>query len=211
MKSRFVTLCAGAASLTLVSAAGAHVFPFVFGLNGRSVVDPTDSTATGMARFTYNHHTFNYELDLQIRGIGLDDLLGVGPNGTPIGVFYAPRGQNGDMVLDPGYFGDFYEDGEYIRLQLEHIRLGGQQGNLNSNVFLNQEYLYDGQLYMQIFTNQYPGGEIRGQIPPLFKFFQLNEGSGEYADVVGGPSQIPAPAGAAVLALGGLLASRRRR
>ena len=199
-----------ALSFCFASAAQAHLFPYVFGLNNRQVVDPTDSAARGVGRLTYNHHTFNYDLNLRITGIALDDLLDVGPNGTPIGVFYAPKGQNGPQVLDPGFFGEFVQDGDAIRLTLEDIRLGGVQGNLDSNVFLNEGYLYDGHLYMQIFTQQYPGGEIRGQLPVFQKLLNDRDNWRE-AGLDIPPHRIPAPGGAAVLAIAGLSAFRRRR
>jgi len=192
------------------SATHAHIYNFIFGVNSHSVVPPTDSTATGFARFDYNHHTFNYDLDIQIKGVALEDLAAVGPNGTPIQIFRAPRGQTGDLVLDPGYYGDFVQDGEFIRLVVDNVRLGGVQGAFESNIFTNQEALYDGDLYIQLFTNQYPTGEIRGQIPPYGKFLN-NDGLGGFMDVDGPPSQIPTPAAGSLLALAGLLATRRRR
>ena len=190
--------------------AHAHIYSLVFGLNAQNVVPPTDSTAKGFARFDYNHHTFNYDLDVVIKDVALEDLAAAGPNGTPLHIYLAPRGQTGDIVLDPTNFGDFVQDGDDIRLTVSLLRLGGQQGAFESNIFGNQEALYDGHLYMQLYTNQYPNGEIRGQIPPYGKFLG-NTGSGPFIDMDGPPSQIPAPAAGSLLALAGLLATRRRR
>ena len=205
-----------ACSVVLAGVAGvapqahAHIMNFVFGMSGANVVPPTDSAARGSGVFRYNHHTFNYDLDLRITGVALDDLLDTGPNGTPLQIFNAPRGQTGDIVLDPGYYGDFVQDGDAIRLTLSLIRIGGQQGAFSSNIFENENTLYDGHLYIQLFTNQYPDGEIRGQLPPLFKFIR-----GEDVDRLAGlkspPTRIPAPAASLALLGGGLLARRRRR
>lgn len=200
---------AGSCMLAAASAAGAHIFEYVFGMNGRSVVEPTDSGATGTGRLFYNHHTFNYDLDLRITGVGLDDLLDAGPNGTPLHIYHAPRGQNGDIVLDPGHFGEFTQDGDGIRLTLTLLRLGGQQGAFSSNLFENQGWMYDGELYIQLFTQQYPGGELRGQIPPFAK--RLDNQPGGFVDLVGGPSPIEIPAPASALALLGFAGLRRRR
>ncbi len=192
--------------------AHAHIYNFIFGMNGHSVVPPTDSTAKGFARFDYNHHTFNYDLDLIIKGVALGDLRDTGPNGTPLQIFLAPRGQTGDLVLDPGFYGDFVQDGDNIRLTLQRIRLGGNQGAFESDLFTNNQALLDGHLYLQLFTNQYPSGELRGQIPPFGKFLD-NFGMNGFVDQAGPPirHQIPAPAVSTMLALGGAFAARRRR
>ena len=212
MKSGFtgLALVAGGTVALTAAIADAHLYSFLFGLNGHSVVEPTDSNATGTGLLVYNHHTINYDLDLRIRGIAMGDLLGVGPNGSPIGIFNAPRGQNGDLVLDPGYFGDFEQDGEFLRLQLSNIILGDDQGAFNSNIFLNETELIEGRLYMQIFTQQYPDGEIRGQIPIFRKFLDYNA-PGEFAGLIGPPTRIPAPGTGLTLCALGLLAVRRRR
>lgn len=192
--------------------ADAHIYHYIFGMNAHSVVDPTDSTAKGTAYFNYNHHTFNYDLDIRITGIALDDLIPAGPNGTPLQIYHAPRGQNGDVVLDPCLFGDFFQDGEDIRLTVNTLRLGGQQGDFESNIFANETALYEGDLYLQIFTKQYPTGEIRGQIPQYGRFLGTHGFRGQ-AGLDGSPvrAKIPAPASAALLFAAGVVGARRRR
>jgi hypothetical protein len=195
----------------LGAGADAHLFHYVFGMNGHSVVEPTDSSAGGTGHLVYNHHTFTYDLDLRITGVGLDDLFDAGPNGTPLHIYHAPRGQNGDIVLDPGYFGDFVQDGDAIRLTLSLRRIGGQQGAFSSNLFENQNWMYDGDLYIQLFTQQYPDGEIRGQLPTFGKHLGPRA-LGEFAGLQGPPEpvNIPAPAGAMLILACGLAARRRR-
>ncbi|MBK7403952.1 MAG: CHRD domain-containing protein [Phycisphaerales bacterium] len=201
-----------AASWIVVSAIGsaaqAHIYNFYFGMSGANVVPPTDSLARGSGAFRYNHHTFNYDLDLYVSGVALTDLLDTGPNGTPLQAFVAPRGQNGDIALDPGYFGDFVQDGDGIRLTLSTIRLGGQQGAFSSNIYNTEQALYDGHLYFQLFTTQYPNGEIRGQIPPLGRFLQTDDLGSSHE--VKGLSRIPAP-GTCAVGLLALVGWRRRR
>lgn len=210
-RSVHVLLAACACLAGTVCTVQAHILPFHFGMTGNQVVPGgTDSSAHGSGLLTYNHHTFNYDLDLFITGISLNDLLDVGPNGTPIQIFNAPRGQNGDVVLDPGFYGNFVQDGNGIRLTLSTIRIGGQQGNLNTSIFDNENALFDGNLYIQIFTTQYPNGEIRGQLPPYGRFLR-DDNLGAFA-AVKSATQIPAPASYMLLSLGGLgLVSRRRR
>lgn len=191
------------------SGAAAHVYPFAFGMRGGHVVPPTDSSALGQGRLTYNHHTFNYSLDLFVSGVGLDDLLGVGPNGTPLQIFYGARGETGDIALDPGYFGEFFEDGEGIRIELEGVRLGGEQGAFETVIWQNEEALYGGELYIQLFTREYPAGEIRGQMPPFGKFLGSPFGA-DFAPISGPPSRIPAPGGFGVVLAGAWLLGMRR-
>jgi len=203
---RFVAILLIGASTSMTQA---HILPFSFGMTGNQVVPPTTSSARGSGLFLYNHHTFNYDFDLFISGIALGDLLDVGPNGTPIQIFNAPYGKVGDVVLDPGFFGSFVQDGDVIRLTLTNIRIGGQQGNFSSGIFTNETALFDGNLYVQVFTTQYPDGEIRGQLPPYGRFLG---NTGVRSEVnTRGVSQIPAPSALAGLALAGLFASRRRR
>ncbi len=190
--------------------AHAHIYGFSSGMRGEAVVPPNDSTARGQIRLAYNHHTFRYDLDVHVMGIALEDLLDTGPNGTPLHIYNAPRGQTGDIVLDPSYFGDFVQDGDNIRLTVELLRIGGDQGAFESSIFANQEALYDGKLYVQLYTTQYPNGEIRGQIPRLGSFPGI-AGSGVFAGLDGEPYQIPAPSASALLIMAGLFASRRQR
>lgn len=191
-------------------AAHAHIYYFSFGMRGSSVVPASDSPATARGVLAYNHHGFLYDLDLHVSGIGLDDLLDVGPNGTPMQIYHGRRGENGPIVLDPGYFGQFEEDGDGISFSIRRVLIGGNQGGFSSNIFDNEARLYDGELYIQIFTNQYPNGEIRGQFPN-FGHFLNQSGFEERADVTGPPGRIPAPAGVMTLAIAGVLGARRRR
>jgi uncharacterized protein (TIGR03382 family) len=203
-------MSAAIGALALLPEANAHIFNYSFGLTGGAVVPPNQSEARGRGTLYYNHHTFKYDFDVFISGITLDELLDVGPNGTPLQIFHGKRGQNGDRVLDPAFYGDFVQEAEGIRLTVEVLPLGGQQGNLFSNIFENDQWLAAGELYVQVFTTDYPNGELRGQIPPIFKFKGL-EDSSEGVDLSEPPGKIPAPSSLALAAMAGLVISRRRR
>lgn len=208
MKSRLTT------PILVLSLAGAsadaHLYEFLFSMGGRAMIPPTDSPARGAGTLTYDHHTFNYDLELVITGVALEDLAPAGPNGSPLLVYRAMPGQLGDLALDPGYFGDFVQDGGDIRLTLADIRLGGQQGEFNTNTFDNESALYNGKLYFQLFTQQYPGGEIRGRLPALGQDWS-HQGLADPAGLRGPPTPIEIPAPAAGLPLLLLGAARRRR
>ncbi len=202
----------GAAVILSACAAStqAHILQIIFGMRGTHVVPATDSTARATGTLSYSHHTFRYDIDLVVSGIALEDLLGTGPNSTPLHIYHGKPGENGDIILDPSFFTDFYQDGDNIRLTAETLRLGGDQGAFSSSIFTNEEWLFGGSVYIQLYTTQYPNGEIRGQFPLITK--QLGGfGLRGQVDLASPPSPIPAPAAPLVLAGLGLLSFRRRR
>lgn len=206
MKSLYAAIVVASSA----ASAQAHVLDIVFGMRGQNVVPASDSDARATGMLAYNHHTFRYDIDLVVTGVALDDLLGTGPNSTPLHIYEGRRGQNGDITLDPSHFTDFVQDGENIRLTALGLQLGGSQGAFSTSIFDNEEWLYEGSLYIQLYTVQYPNGEIRGQLPPILK--QLGEhGLEEGVSPNGPPSPIPSPATPLLMVGVGLLASRRRR
>ena len=192
------------------ASAQGHVFDIVFGMRGQNVVPASDSDARATGRLAYNHHTFRSNIDLVVTGVALDDLLGTGPNNSPLHIYHGIRGQNGDIVLDPSNFTSFVQDGDNIRLTASTLQLGGSQGAFSSNIFDNEDWLYRGQLYIQLYTVQHPNGAIRGQLPPILKQLGM-DGLEEGVDPVGPPRPIPAPATPALIVGAAWIASRRRR
>lgn len=206
MKSYFPAIVVAACA----ASAQGHILDIVFGMRAQNVVPASDSDARATGRISYNHHTFRYDIDLVVTGVGLDDLLGTGPNNTPLHIYQGIRGQNGDIALDPSNFTDFVQDGDDIRLTATTLQLGGPQGAFSSNIFDNEDWLYRGQLYIQLYTVQYPNGAIRGQLPPILKQLGM-DGLEEGVDPIGPPQPIPAPTTPAMMLGLALLASRRRR
>lgn len=180
------TSIAIAGILAVTGVAAGHEVTFDFFLSGLQEVPPNNSPAVGAARLVYEEDTQTFDLDLLVFGIELDDLLGVGPNNSPVHIHNAPAGSNGPIVIDLGFLGSFVQDGLGIRLQLTDQPFGGQQGGVFSDPNLNEDALFAGELYVNIHTNEFSSGELRGQI-------------------------VPAPAGVLALSGLGLLASRRRR
>ncbi|MCC6230743.1 MAG: CHRD domain-containing protein [Phycisphaerales bacterium] len=183
-------LIAAATLAGAASPAGAHIIPFFAALDGQQVVPQTDSLATGACSMGYNHHAFTIEIKLYLEGISLDDLKNDGPNSTPIHIHKAPVGENGPIVIDLGWWTTTTLE-EYapnrIFAHWQGVFIGGVQGNVESDFIDNENAFYDGTLYVDVHTNAYPGGEVRGQIYP-----------------------VPAPASLALLGAAGLIASRRR-
>ncbi len=209
-QSAIVTALAGLA--VVATHAFAHIQECTVPMNGARMVPPTDSLAGGSGRLIYNHHTFRFDLDLKIKGIDLNDLAPAGPNGTPIHIYRGSWREQGEIVVDLGLWGDFVQEADGIRLVLDDVLIGGQQGAFSSSTFENHDALYDFHLYVQVFTNSYPDGEIRGQIGIPGKVW---DGSGfdSSHDLGGPPTKLPAPGGAtlALALLAGLTSRRARR
>lgn len=186
-----IALAASALSAAACVPAHAHIIPFFAMLDGGQVVDPTDSLATGVASIGYDHHGFTIEVKLYLEGISLKDLKGDGPNDTSIHINLAPVGENGPTVIDlawwtPTTFEEYAPNRIFAHWQ--GVLIGGEQGNIDSNILTDEDALYDGLTYIDIHTNNYPGGEIRGQI-----------------------YEVPAPGALGLLGVAGLVAVRRRR
>ncbi|MFG0273457.1 MAG: CHRD domain-containing protein [Phycisphaerales bacterium] len=182
-------VAAGAACALAAPSDGAFITAN-FPLSGAQEAPPNDADAFGVGTIVVDTTAKTFNLDLFVVGIGLTDLLGVGPNSSPVHIHNAPAGANGPIVIDLGFFGSFVEDGLGITLSLRDIAFGGVQGGISSDIDSNLEQLFLGALYVNIHTNDFPGGEIRGQIV--------------------GP-EIPTPGAAWLFALGGFVALRRRR
>ncbi len=186
---RSLIACAVVAGMAIAAtSAEAQLIRRNFILDGTQEVPPNASTATGTARLVVDVSTGLYELDLFVTGITLADLRAAGPNGTPLHFHNAPVGVNGGIVVDAGFHaGGFVAEPGGIRATVHHQMFGGMQGGLNGPpVATNIANLLAGALYLNVHTNAFPGGEIRGQA-------------------------VPAPSAAALLAIGGLVAARRRR
>lgn len=171
--------------------ANAHIIPYFAKLDGPQVVDPTDSPATGACSIAYDHHGFSMDVKLYLEGISLDNLKGDGPNNTSIHIHMAPVGENGPIVIDLGWWiPTTLEEYEPKRIfaHWEGVQLGGQQGEVVSDYVENQDALYTNRLYIDVHTNAYPDGEIRGQI-----------------------LEVPAPGALAMTGVAGLFATRRCR
>lgn len=188
MKTRAVLVAAVLAGGT--ASARAHIIDFFAMLDGTQVVDPTDSPATGVCSIKYNHHAFTVEVQLFLEGISLDDLKNDGPNSTPIHIHKAPVGENGPIVIDLGWWTTTTLE-EYapdrIFAHWEGVFIGGVQGNVESDYIDNENALYDGTLYVDVHTNAYAQGEVRGQI-----------------------YLVPGPAPTMLLGFAGIAAARRR-
>ncbi|HRQ72199.1 MAG TPA: CHRD domain-containing protein [Phycisphaerales bacterium] len=187
--------------------AHAHTWHYYFGLSAAQVTTGSQSPHRGSAILHYNHHNLRADLDLFISGLTLDDLLPHGPNGTPIHFHMGRILEEGPIVTDLGWLGDFVQEQNGIRLTLSQVYLAGQQGEIYSD-FGDVEYaLYNNSIYAQVYTKAYPLGELRGQIYDRRGFGPLGNPTFNNDFEVIGP--VPAPATSALLL--SLAATIRRR
>ncbi len=139
----------------VTTTAHAGVF-FDFQLTGGQEVPPNDSDSFGFATLEYMSDTQTFDLFVVTDGIAFDDLLGVGPNNTPIHIHNAAAGSNGPIVVDLGLEGSFVDEGDGV--------LTFTAFDVSINGF--EDALFSAELYLNIHTSNFPAGEIRGQIVP---------------------------------------------
>lgn len=203
-------LCLGCAAWA--PQAAAHVSYYAAHLRGPNVVPASGSAASGFAFLVYNHHFGELDMSLVVHGIGLEDLSTAGPNGHSsfLGI--------GEVGVEEGYAVDlqwggatFYESNETLRLDISNLFIGGEQGDLDSFWGDNQHALAEGRMYIELLTNTFPLGEIRGQF--FRTLHRLPEASGGL--FIPAPALIPAPGPAPSVAtslpLLGLVAAAARR
>lgn len=124
-------------------------------LNGSGVVPPVTTDATGTAVVTID--ASSTELGYKVTVTNLSDI-------TDANIHLAPSGENGDIALilypgplKPGPFTGTLAEGT-LRIADFKGPLAGESMNRMLNV------LRAGSTYVQVNTDSFPGGEIRGQL-----------------------------------------------
>lgn len=145
---------------------------FEFFMDGSQEVPPTPSTAIAFASLRYDTAASAFDLFVALDGIDATEVIGFHMHNAPMGV-------NGPVVVDLRSFGAFVQDDDDATVttyEAMAIPLGGSL----------EPALFAGELYLNLHTMSFPGGEIRGQV-------------------------IPSPAPVAAMALATLAAVRRQR
>lgn len=139
------TLCMSAALLLNFAAAGGALAGPIFTaeLDGAQEVPPSGSTATGVATFAFNDALT--ELSYELSVFGLPDI-------TITHIHLAPAGVNGPVVLV-----NLLAQGIVTEADLVGPLLGQSLTDLLADMTA-------GNTYVNVHTEQFPGGEIRGQI-----------------------------------------------
>ncbi len=134
-------------------------------LDGDQEVPPAMTMASGQASLRVDQTTGRFDLVLVVDGISTSQLMGAGPNSTPIHLHNAPAGANGPIVVDLAMLGTIVPNDMDTGFTLTVVDqlFGDEQGAINSDIEANIEALLAGELYFNVHTMTFPAGEIRGQ------------------------------------------------
>jgi hypothetical protein len=195
MKIRTFLAATLVAAAFALPASAAHLKYFTSVLNGAQQVPPNSSSATGRASLTLDTRAQTLDFSLSVMGIsldGLNDNFVANPLG-PIHLHNGLAGQNGGVIV-PFAFDKMTYAGTASGFDLtvmdfaydDAIKASGAA--LSFLDFIGE--LERDAIYINVHTDAYAGGEIRGQVAP-----------------------VPLPASALLLlgAMGGLAGLRRLR
>jgi hypothetical protein len=136
-------------------------------LSGDQEVPPVNSAATGSAILVLNEGENRLDIDIQFTGLDLDGNQTPDPsdNVTVAHIHRAPAGSNGPVVF--GFIGP--NNDENADLVIDPVAgriLSGWDLSEGNETTLAEELsnLFEGDLYVNIHSVEFPMGEIRGQI-----------------------------------------------
>jgi len=158
---------AGAALLLGWPAAAATIFTAT--LEGGQEVPPVVTAASGSAVLTLNDDQDRLEISIEIDGLDLDgnQTADTGDDVTLAHIHAAPAGANGGVVF--GFIGPNSDtNGDLVIDPLAGTITSAWDLAEGNNTTLGDQLanLFSQGLYINIHTNEFPGGEIRGQIVP---------------------------------------------
>ncbi len=189
-----LTATACSAAFALPTTASAAVFSFTSTLSGEQHTPAADTDATGTATLSVDDSAQTLTFSLNVIGISLDDLwdtLVEAPVG-PIHLHDGDVGANGPVVVPFAFDLATYSDTAtgFSLLVSDYAYSDAAATSGTTLSFAN--YLADlqaGGSYINVHTDAFNGGEIRGQLAPV---------------------PLPAGFGLGLLGLAGLAALRRR-
>jgi hypothetical protein len=170
MRKRLVLGWILAIGCGLAGAAPVAATPFAFDvLLTSDQVYPTDtgSSAAGLATLRYDPDTDLLSANVLVVGVSRADLIDVGPGLGPIHLHGGAPDQNGGVLVSLGNIGDWQDvviDGDVLGISLS-------TGDLDVTGVANLEALLiqteGSKTYLNLHTQQFGGGEIRGNVPPV--------------------------------------------
>jgi hypothetical protein len=141
---------------------------FSASLSGDQEVPPVNSAATGSAILVLNEDENRLDIDIQFAGLDLDGNQtpdSDDDNVTVAHIHRAPAGSNGPVVF--GFIGpNNDENGDLVIDPVAGRIVSGWDLNEGNETTLAEELpnLFEGDLYVNIHSVEFPNGEIRGQI-----------------------------------------------
>ncbi|MCX2980763.1 CHRD domain-containing protein [Halieaceae bacterium IMCC14734] len=141
--------------VVITSPAMAAMITATASLDGLQEVPPNDSAATGTATFTIDDVTGGYEFMLDVDGIDVFEIKADAVGG--IHIHEAPVGSNGGIVINVA------SDRTSLAIPafgMFSMTSAGVVDDLGSVLAA----LAAGDLYINVHTEEYAGGEIRGQL-----------------------------------------------
>jgi len=170
MKTKRTLLAIAVCSLFATTA---HAVPIIATARLDAAQEPgplSTSTALGAAVLTVEPTTGEFDFSLEVTGIRPSDLadLGIAPEISSIHLHNAPAGQNGPVVVDLGggntntNVTSFGNGG--FSLNIDGGFFGGIVGNTLADSNANLAALLLEELYINVHTNDFLGGAIRGQL-----------------------------------------------
>ena len=163
---------AGALAIASAIPGGASILQFEATLDSGQSTTGSDSTATGEALFLVNTHDETLDFRLGISGITLDqlwDTLVAAPIG-PVHIHDAPRGQTGPVAIPFAFnMTDYMATASGFWLSVtdyayaDAVGISGFPESFNDFV----AGLRDAQYYINVHTDAWNAGEIRGQLAPV--------------------------------------------
>lgn len=146
----------GAISLSFSSIQAQEGETFSASLSGNDEVPPTQSTATGLARFLTDDN--GTQVSYWVNITGLNEITGAH-------IHNGSAGQNGDVVVSLSE-AESAENGQSAIISLKgNITMDKLQGPLEGNELSELVGLMsDGTVYVNVHTGEFQDGAIRGQI-----------------------------------------------
>lgn len=149
-----ISISAAAGSLDLLQAQEGETFSAT--LSGNEEIPPTQSSATGWARFQTNDN--GTQVAYSVNLTGLNEITGAH-------IHNGSAGENGDIVISLSGQ-QAAENGNNATISLKgNISQDSLQGPLEGKEFSELVSLMsDGTVYVNVHTAEFQNGEIRGQI-----------------------------------------------
>lgn len=149
--------------------AQAHIVNLMANLDGANA--GTASSATGVAHMVLDTHSHGFDFDMNVQGLGLADLMGVGPNSTAAHIHDAATG---GILVDLAFQSapGFVNNGSGVTLSFYGASVEpAAQGALTVPLTVDelQTALLSGDAYINVHTQAFPAGEISGplQVVPV--------------------------------------------